>query len=218
MTKQTALLLVGLAGCAAQDPLDGASGMNGERGVSGPAGAQGPAGPAGARGQEGPEGKPGKDAPASRWRPLGYFSCSVALDVISLQNGTPIVAKDGLNETGLNYAVTVYENGDADVDCSASLGSASEGGDNRYYPALVVGSQTRRCFGSSDYPSAVGAADSEVGNWEFTTEPNPQGKYIDRDNPLNLSGLAYVFSDDDCASYVMDDVGTWSRATLAAVL
>lgn len=216
MTKQTAMFLVGLVGCAAdvpdRVPEDGKSGINGARG------AQGLEGSAGERGPQGPMGLPGKDAPASRWRPLGYFNCSVALDIISLQNGTPVVAKDGLRETALNYAVTIYENGDADVDCSASLGSANEGGDNLYFPALVPGAQNRRCYGRSDYPSTGATPGTQAGGWVFTTEPNPQGKYTDGDNPLNLDGLTYVFSDDDCASFIMDNVGTWSRATLAAVL
>lgn len=212
MTKQTAMFLVGLVGCAAEVPdrvpEDGKSGVGGARG------AQGLEGPTGERGAQGPMGLPGKDAPASRWRPLGYFSCSANLDVLARTDGAPVVGKDGLRETGLDYAVTVYENGDADVSCGASLGSASEGGDKVYYPALVPGAQSRFCFGDSDYPP-VG---TEAGGWTFTTSPSPQGKYTDSDNPLNLNGLTYVFSDSDCASFVMDDAGTWSRATLTAVL
>lgn len=204
MTKQTAVFLVGLAGCAADVPdyisEDGKPGVSGERGP------------------QGPMGLPGRDAQASRWRPLAYLNCSVALDIISLQDGAPAVVKDGLRETALNYAVTVYENGDAEAECSASLGSASEGGDSLYFPALVPGAQSRRCYGRSDYPSTGPTPGTQVGGWVFTTEPTPQGEYTDSDNPLNLNGLAYVFSDDDCACFVMDEVGTWSRATIAAVL
>jgi hypothetical protein len=203
-----------LGGCAgdAVGPT-GPEGPRGPMGLRGVDGAPGEPGPAGKQGAPGPA---GKDAPASSaYRPKFWARCIVALDLISAQ---PMLSRtaDGTAETALDYAFLVFTNHDLEVQCTAAIGSAQEGGSSIYYPSVTVGANTGGCGASADYPSSN--MPGTVGSWyfELIKGSGPQATYKDPDNPLGLNGFSRRFLDSDCNANVMDDAGNWQPVAVSA--
>lgn len=218
------LLVLGLAiliGCAsdgAQGSI-GAQGPRGPMGLAGPPGATGATGPAGADGKQGSPGKDGKDATGAiaskQYRPLFWAACSRTIDLISVNGSQLTLDHDGLQETLLEYAFLLYTNKDLEVQCTAAIGTAQEGGASNYYPSVVVGAREGGCAASADYPSGG----TNGGFWKFTliTGQGPRATYADADNPLGLNGHAETFNDSDCHANEMDDSGAWNEVALSSV-
>lgn len=200
MPKCVMLMLI-LAACV---------GDAGPAGLTGPVGARGLAGPIGPMGAPG---APGKDAPQGAYRPLFWTRCLALLDLIGT-NG----ARDGVTETSLDYAALLYSNRDLEVQCTAAIGSAQEGGQSSYYPAKVTnGASDGRCVASAEYED--GGPGKSAGGWffELVARSGPRATYKDSDNPFGLDGFVRVFTSDECAAYEMSTDGEWTTVPLSAV-
>jgi len=199
---KTWLVAMMLVGCAS----DGMQGLQGAEGPRGPEGKQGVAGPPGADGKDG----------NTHWRPISLINCSVTLDVISVaEDGSLSLVLDNMRETFLSYSVMIYLNGDVETSCVVGLGSAQEGSDSSYRAAPTVGAHDRSCITSADYPSPNG---SSAGYWRFTGAGSMRGEYVDADNPLGLNGRTHVFSESECAAWLMDEDGVWLESTITEAL
>jgi hypothetical protein len=108
---------------------------------------------------------------ASR-RPNGWFRCIVALDLIGVGPDALVRGEDGLAETGLDYAVLRYSNGDFEVQCTADLGSADQGSGSGYYPAPIVAAADRRCTANSDFDDP--GSGIHAGFWHFSSQTERQ--------------------------------------------
>ena len=177
-------------------------------------------GPAGADGRQGLEGVRGPAGPAgvatSGYRPAFWASCGATLDLLALGAAGATRAQDGMPETSLHYALLVYTNGDAEVQCSAQIGSAQDGSSSTYYPAPTKGAANGTCIVSADFGSTPGG---EVGFWLFdvATAACPRAAYNDPDNPLGLNGFSYKYGESDCAVRMMNADGKWTQVTLSDV-
>lgn len=188
-------------------PLSGTTACQGE---------PGPRGVDGLDGDRGPQGYPGAGydqagAAAQHYRPLGWVGCTASLDLVSLS--AMALGQDGVDETGLNYTVTAFSNGDLDVSCDSSIGSAQSGAGGRYFPATLAGAQDGSCQSYSDYPPTGAVA----GYWGFSIEEGgPRATYSDEaGHPL--LGRVYAFTDSDCTALRLDDSDEWSRISLGSV-
>lgn len=187
----------------------------GPAGPPGPEGKQGPRGVEGITGKDGQQGPPGKDG--GGYRPVYWVGCSATLDLIRVGTAGVERAQDGLQETALYYTLLVYTNGDAEVECTAAIGSAQNGSSSRYYPSSTKGAQTGACVADADFP---GGPDLENGLWMFDVDAAaacPRAAYSDPDNPLGLNGYSYKYSESDCHAQMMSDAGKWTSVTLADV-
>jgi hypothetical protein len=180
-------------------------------GPPGPPGLEGRQGPRGLDGQQGPPGKNG-----SGYRPVFWVGCGVTLDLLAPgPSGGTARAQDGTAETSLHYALIVYTNGDAEVQCSAQIGSAQDGSSSTYYPEPTKGAANGTCIVNADF----GVGGSDVGFWSFdvATAACPRAAYVDADNPLGLNGYSYKYSETDCYARMMGDDSKWSLVTLSDV-
>jgi hypothetical protein len=185
------------------DGTDGADGRNGEDGAPGSIGPQGP---------DGPQGPPGVSASPS-YRPLFWAGCTVLADLIGSSGG---LGTDGVTETGLEYTMLRFANGDLEVSCESRLGSLEAASDGSYFPAGRVGASNGTCFTAQDYPPT---GDGVAGGWLFTgdAEFGVRGTYDDA-NSHPMYGDFFVFEPDDCAVLTMDSDGDWSASSLDEML
>jgi hypothetical protein len=168
----------------------------------------------GERGAMGLQGPPGKDADSSElYRPLEFFACAVVLDLIG--NGT--IGADGITETGLEYTMLRYSNGDVEVSCTSGLGSASSGSGGGHFPAVTTGARVGGCWADANYPNYQSADDIVAGGWEYGLQPQPHATYEDASGHW-LNGRAHAFAAGDCHAYIADQRGAWQDAALADVL
>lgn len=195
--RKYAMLLTILASCSAEVGPAGPSGFPGARGLPGPIG---------------PMGAPGRDAPPTTvYRPLFWTRCVALLDLIGTSG------RDGITETGLDYAFLLYSNGDLEVQCTAAIGSAQEGGQSAYYPAKVTrGSLDGRCRATADYQE--NGPSMNVGAWYFevVTQRVPRATYDDPDDPFGFDGLVREFTESECAAYEMNTAGEWTPVPVTA--
>lgn len=127
-----------------------------------------------------------------------------------------MLGQDRITETSLEYTVTVFNNDDVDVGCTAAAGSAQDSSDTNYYPATVNGAATGGCQASVDlppFPQGIG----NVGYWEFTAQRGPIAVYNDGDAGHPLDGFKYTFVQADCSTQALGADLTWKLTTLAAV-
>lgn len=178
-------------------------------------GEQGPRGLDGREGERGPIGPQGvpydkSEAGPATYRPLAWVGCTASLDLISLS--AMALGQDGVTETGLSYTITVFSNGDADVNCESSIGSADSGSGGRYFPSTLAGAQDGSCQSKSDYPP-VGAV---AGYWDSRIEKGgPQATYTDEPGHP-LGAYLYAYTDSDCTALRLDDEDEWVRINLAS--
>jgi hypothetical protein len=185
-----------LAGCVGAD---GVQGLDGIRGPMGPMGERGAAGPA-----------------STGYRPVYWASCGATLDLLRLGAAGLERGADGKQETSLNYALLVFNNGDAEVQCTAGIGSAQNGSASTYYPSTTKGSSSGLCIAIADIAAGP---NTEAGYWSFdvVAGSGPRAAYNDPDNPLGLNGYSYKYSESDCKAQMMNDAGKWTLVTLADV-
>lgn len=184
------------------------TGCAGADGVQGLDGIRGPVGPMGERGQVGPAG--------SGYRPVYWVSCGVSLDLLRLGAAGAERGADGTLETSLNYTLLVYSNGDAEVQCTAAIGSAQNGSTTMYYPSPTKGASNGVCIAVADIAAGP---NTEAGYWSFdvATASGPRAGYNDPDNPLGFNGYSYKYGESDCKAQMMSETGKWTLVTLADV-
>jgi hypothetical protein len=166
----------------------------------------------------GPMGERGPAGPAnSGYRPVYWVSCIATLDLLRLGAAGAERGTDGVQETSLEYALLVYSNGDAEVQCTAAIGSAQSGSTSSYYPSTTKGASSGQCIASADITAA--GPSTEVGYWSFdvATAARPSAAYADIDNPLGFDGYSYKYSESNCKAQMMSDTGKWTLVTLADV-
>jgi hypothetical protein len=227
MGKMVGCLLL-LAACGSGTPgpagAKGSTGPSGPEGPTGPVGPQGKAGPEGQTGSQGPAGPAGSTGTASSaagsvalepYEPSFWVGCAAALDIIGPDgNAQPSRTTDGLEETALAYTVLIYTNGDVEVQCSATIGTAQSGAGGGYLPSVTTGASTGGCLASADYPPTG----TQGGFYKFTATNGPSATYNDPDNPLGLNLFKYTFADADCNSNIFSgEAGEWTQTTLSAV-
>jgi len=178
----------------------------------------GPTGAPGLEGRQGPRGDEGPPGPAgSGYRPVFWVRCIATLDLIRVGASGVERAQDGLAETSLNYALLVYSNGDAEVQCTAAIGAAQNGSTSSYFPSGTTGASTGTCIASADF---VVGTDVDAGFWSFDVNAAaacPRAAYHDADNPLGFNGYSYNYSESDCRAKMMSDAGKWTDVMLADV-
>lgn len=198
-------------------------------GCAGAAGTQGPAGPQGPKGDPGPPGSTtyanaagsaangaGSSAPAV-YRPRFWIGCQALLDLLDGSSSTVMPGHDGINETKLDYTLTVYTSNDVDVSCIAAAGSAQSGSDSAFYPSVTVGASKGTCVADDDLPPFP-PPPSQVGGWDFDVEQRGiVATYEDDDPGHPLNGYAHVFTQAECNANKLDDDLKWTQVTLADV-
>jgi hypothetical protein len=118
---------------------------------------------------------------------------------------------DGAAETFLDYSWVLYTNNDIEADCSASSGILSQT-QTAFYPAVTEGASRAACTVAIDYLSSQGI--SKAGTWRFASENNQvAATYKDVSQPS--ADAQYVFTEDDCAVYQMDDDLMWTAVPLS---
>lgn len=207
------VVLVGCAGEPGPDGLDGRDGMDGDDG-SGVTVATLDEGsdecPAGgllvtAGGEETPicngeAGEDGQGGSGGSYAPALSINCSVSLDILF---------DDDIPETGFGYDAIIYSNGDAEVSCTAAIGSAQAGAGRAYYPAVTLGAQTLFCAAKADYPPT----DTVAGSMYFElSDEGPQATYTDAPNAMD--GSQYTFKEADCRVRLWNGKA-WSDGELA---
>lgn len=194
-----------LSACAGAD---GAPGLDGARGPLGAMGLTGMTGPMGERGPAGPA--------SAGYRPVFWVGCGAVLDLIRVGAGGVERAADGVGETKLNYTLLAFSNGDAEVQCTAAIGTAQDGSSAMYFPSTTKGAESGGCAASADFP---GGTNVVVGVWSFdvATGSAPRAAYVDSDNPLGFDGYTYKYSESDCHVQMMSADGKWTLVTLSDV-
>jgi hypothetical protein len=172
-------------------------------------------------GQQGEQGPPGKQGGAAGsaavavYRPTFWVGCVSTMDLISASGSGVQRVADGMDESILEYTVTIYSDHDVQVTCEAAIGSAQAGSSGQYYPSTTKGSSTGHCSASADYSPPVGTT---AGFWRFEIDADgPVATYDDPDDPLGLDGFMYRFTQNDCNTYSLGEDGTWNQVTLSDV-
>lgn len=191
----------------------GPVGADGKRGADGADGKQGLDGKDGLQGERGERGD-AADA-GTTYEPVTWIACSTLLDLVG--GAADLTQQDGIEETGLNYAMTVFTNSDVLVTCDGALGSAESTGDAHYFPAQTNGGMIGACSVSIDFPP-YNASPGTVGFWEFTTEgAGPSATYHDPDPGHPLDGYSHAYTEDECSVLRADADMTWHPVKIADV-
>lgn len=151
------------------------------------------------------------------YRPLFWVGCGKTLDLLTTTTTPVSPGKDGISETGLDYVLTLFSNGDVSVSCTAAAGSAQDGSAAAYYPTVVPGAAAGGCIASVDLPPFT-VIPGAVGAWNFQVRGGgPRAVYLDADPGHPLNGFTYAFTDADCNPLVMGSDALWQDTTLTDV-
>ena len=105
------------------------------------------------------------------WRPESLVACSAQLDLIGPgPDGDVSAIPDGTPETGFEYEIVQYTNGDSEVSCTVAIGWEKGGSGSGYFPAPTAGARSHTCIASANFP---GGADLAGGGWIFTGNARP---------------------------------------------
>ena len=151
------------------------------------------------------------------YRPRAYAFCDLLLDLVAAPGG--MLGTDNVSETLLTYYFTRYVNGDLDVSCEGSLGSAASSPGGAFYPSIVKGASTGRCTTSVDYPPFT-VTPGNVGVWQFdlASGTGVRATYLDSDPGHPLNGRFWVLTENDCNCFTMNGNAEWMDASLEDVL
>lgn len=180
----------------------------------GPRGPAGPPGEPGDRGPQGPAGEAGGGVAAgAAYRPLFWIGCSFVADVVD--GAALTIGEDGIAESSFAYRATLFSNGDVQVSCATSVGGAESAAGGGYFPAVTVGASNGSCLTGVDLPPFNLAAVEMAGFWTYSISADgPRVVYTD-DAAHPANGMGFMFEENDCSVFVLDDGGEWSDSSLA---
>jgi hypothetical protein len=137
----------------------------------------------------------------------------VLLDLVDASG----LGEDGVADTAVEYALTVYSNDDVAVRCNATLG-AEASAFSAYYPAITNGAASGTCDATADYPPYPPGGGSP-GFWRLQIgDTGLSALHFDADLNHPLDGSSYEFVENDCSAFVMDISGEWHDAAISDVL
>lgn len=198
---------------AAVSACEGPAGPMGERGPRGADGSDGDPGEEGPRGPAGADGEVASDA----YRPLFFVGCLAQADLVTVDSGSPDLGTDGIDESSFEYSVTLFSNGDVQANCSTGAGAVEESSEANYFPSVTNGAASGSCFTALDYPPFL-SGDMTVGSWRYSLDggDGPATEYREAGHPLD--GFVFLFEENDCSVYVMNDDGKWADSSLGEAL